>query len=133
MEFLYTYVRRPIFFSKPNVVRDAVFISNCWSPTSFKLKPAWTRFNYNFLLIFSFFICIKAGGPFQIIKTLRLPFWKRSPIRDIKVVHRAFYIVVYYYVLLGIILLIIEAILFHPSNTYLFWFVFYLSYFVLVP
>ena len=111
---------------------DAASISKLLVDTSFKLKPAWTRFNCNFSLIFSFFICIKAGGPFQIIKTLRLPFWKRSPIRDIKVVRCVFYIVVYYYVLLGIILLIIEAILFHPSNTYLL-VCFYLSYFVLVP
>ena len=43
-----------------------------------------------FLLIFPFYICIKAGGPFQIIKTLRLPFWKDRLIRDIKVVHCAF-------------------------------------------
>ena len=44
----------------------------------------------HFLFIFSFYICIKAGGPFQIIKTLRLPFWKDRLIRDIKVVNHAF-------------------------------------------
>ena len=110
---------------------DAASISKLLVDTSFKLKPAWTRFNCNFSLIFSFFICIKAGGPFQIIKTLRLPFWKRSPYSRYQGSASCVYIVIYYHVLLRIILLIIEAIIFHSLSTYLFWFV-YLSYFVLV-
>ena len=32
-----------------------------------------------FLFIFSFYMCFKAGGPFQSIKTLRLPLLERSP------------------------------------------------------
>ena len=85
----------------------------------------------HFLFIFSFYLCIKAGGPFQIIKTLRLPFWKRSPYSRYQGSASCVCIVIYYYVILRIILLIIKAIIFHSLSTYLFWFV-YLSYFVLV-
>ena len=91
MEFLYTYVRRPIFFSKPNVVRRCRVHFKIIGRHVIQAQASVDAVQLQFLTCFlSFLYALKAGGPFQIIKTLRLPSWKDRLIRDIKVVNRAF-------------------------------------------
>ena len=87
-------------------------------PRHFKFKLAWTRISYNFLTYF-FFICNKAGGPFQIIKRWDCLFRKKIAYSRYQ---GSAFCVLYYSLLLclllGFTLLIIGSTSFHLPNTY---------------